>query len=216
MSDVRATSPGPRVDHLVFATLDLDRGVEHIEDLLGVRPTPGGRHLGRGTHNALLALGADVYLEIIAPDPEQPDPSTPRAFGLDRLKEPGLVAWAAGTNDVDSVRARAEASAILLGSAQNGSRQRADGVMLSWRYTDPATVVADGLIPFFIDWGKSPHPALTAPQGARLVALRAEHPDPASLQRQLQLLEIQMSVIRGRRPSLVAVIDGRRGRVELR
>jgi hypothetical protein len=201
---------------LVFATLDLDRGVEHIEDLLGVRPTPGGRHLGRGTHNALLALGADVYLEIIAPDPEQPDPSTPRAFGLDRLKEPGLVAWAAGTNDVDSVRARAEASAILLGSAQNGSRQRADGVMLSWRYTDPATVVADGLIPFFIDWGKSPHPALTAPQGARLVALRAEHPDPASLQRQLQLLEIQMSVIRGRRPSLVAVIDGRRGRVELR
>src|SRR5690349_1003202 len=82
----------PRVDHLVWATPDLNRGIDQIENLLGVRPTFGGRHLGRGTHNALLALGNDVYLEIIAPDPEQPDPPTPRAFGVDGVTEPRLVA----------------------------------------------------------------------------------------------------------------------------
>ena len=55
----------------------------------------------------------------------------------------------------------------------SGSRRRTDGVLLSWRYTDPQTVLADGLVPFFIDWGQSPHPARTAAQGASPIALRA-------------------------------------------
>ena len=84
-----------KVDHLVYGTPDLNRGIEEIEKLLGVRATPGGKHPGRGTHNALLGLGPTTYLEIIAPDPEQPQPKTPRPFGLDGLKQPGLIAWAA-------------------------------------------------------------------------------------------------------------------------
>jgi hypothetical protein len=200
---------------LVYATTDLARGIEQIDDLLGVRPTIGGRHLGRGTHNALVALGTDVYLEIIAADPDQPDPPTPRLFGLDGLKEPRLATWAAKSRDLDGVRARAAASNILLGRITDGNRRRADGVMLAWRYTDPATVVSEGLIPFFIDWGESPNPALSAPQGARLVALRAEHPDPTTLRHRLDALEIQMPVADGP-PALIAVIDGQRGRVELR
>jgi glyoxalase-like protein len=204
------------VDHLVYATPDLSRGIEQIEKLLGVQPAIGGRHVGRGTHNALVALGEATYLEIIAPDPEQPDPPTPRAFGLDDLEEARLVTWAAKSNDVERVRAEAEMGGVLLGGIQEGSRRRPDGVTLSWRYTNPATVVADGLIPFFIDWGKSPNPAVTAPQGARLVALRAEHPDATSVLRQLQLLGIELPVSAGRRRALIAMIDSPRGRVELR
>src|SRR5215831_16030921 len=114
---------GLQVDHVVYATRDLNHGIDYIESLLGVRPAFGGRHVGRGTYNALLALGPDAYLEIIGPDPEQPDPPGPRAFGLDRVREPRLVAWAARSDDVDGVRARAEANGILLGRVQNGSRQ---------------------------------------------------------------------------------------------
>jgi glyoxalase-like protein len=204
------------IDHLVYATPDLNRGIDEIESLLGVRPAIGGRHLGRGTHNALVALGESVYLEIIAPDPGQSDPPTPRAFGLDNLEKAQLVTWAAKSNDVESVRVAAETSGIFLGGIQQGSRQRPDGVTLSWRYTNPATVVADGLIPFFIDWGKSPNPAASAPQGARLVALRAEHPDATSVLRQLQRLGIEMRVSPGRQRALIATIDSPRGRVELR
>src|SRR5438128_5248411 len=82
-----------QVDHLVYATPDLDLGVATIEKLLGVRATTGGQHPGFGTRNALIALGPSMYFEIIGPDPEQPKPAGPRRFGIDELKEPKLIAW---------------------------------------------------------------------------------------------------------------------------
>src|SRR5260370_42198553 len=77
-----------RIDHLVYATPDLNSGIEAVEKLTGVRATPGGQHPGRGTRNALIALGPTSYLEIIGPDPEHPAPPHPRQFGIDGLKAP--------------------------------------------------------------------------------------------------------------------------------
>jgi Glyoxalase-like domain len=205
-----------KVDHLVYATPDLNRGVEEIEKILGVRATPGGQHPGRGTRNALITLGPAIYLEIIAPDPEQPPPKTPRPFGIDGLKESRLVAWAAKGSDLERLRDEAARKGARLGEVMSGSRRRTDGILLSWRYTDPQTVLADGLIPFFIDWGQSPHPARTAAQGASLIALRAEHPDAQRVQRLLNELGLDLPVQRGTAPALVAIIDSPRGRVELR
>ncbi|HKQ91694.1 MAG TPA: VOC family protein [Blastocatellia bacterium] len=205
-----------KVDHLVYATRDLNRGVEEIEKILGVRATPGGQHPGSGTRNALITLGPAIYLEIIAPDPEQPPPKTPRPFGIDGLKESRLVAWAAKGSDLGRLRDEAARKGARLGEVLSGSRRRTDGVLLSWRYTDPQTVLADGLVPFFIDWGQSPHPARTAAQGASLIALRAEHPDAQRVQRLLNELGLDLPVQTGATPALVAVIDSPRGRVELR
>jgi glyoxalase-like protein len=205
-----------RVDHLVYATPDLNRGVEEIEKILGVRATPGGQHPGRGTRNALITLGPAIYLEIIAPDPEQPPPKTPRPFGIDGLKESRLVAWAAKGSDLGRLRDEAARKGARLGEVLSGSRRRTDGVLLSWGYTDPQTVLADGLVPFFIDWGQSPHPARTAAQGASLIALRAEHPDAQRVQRLLNELGLDLPVQTGATPALVAIIDSPRGRVELR
>jgi len=205
-----------KVDHLVYATPDLNRGVEEIEKILGVRATPGGQHPGRGTRNALITLGPAIYLEIIAPDPEQPPPKTPRPFGIDGLKESRLVAWAAKGSDLERLRDEAARKGGRLGEVMSGSRRRTDGVLLSWRYTDPQTVLADGLVPFFIDWGQSPHPARTAAQGAALIALRAEHPEAQRVQRLLNELGLDLPVQTGAAPALVATIDSPRGRVELR
>ena len=205
-----------RVDHLVYATPDLQRGIDTIEGQLGVKATPGGQHPGLGTRNALVALGPTSYLEIIGPDPDQPKPDGPRRFGIDDLKAPRIVRWVAKTSELEAVAVRAARSNVPLGGVIPGSRRRPDGVVLSWRYTNPNTVAADGLVPFFIDWGTSPHPALTAAPGASLVQLRAEHPDPEQVQRMLNRLGLDLRIIRGFPPAIIATIDSPHGRVELR
>lgn len=211
-----ATELLARIDHLVYATPDLNRGVEEIEKLLGVRATPGGQHPGRGTRNALITLGPASYLEIIGPDPDQPPPKASRPFGIDGLTKSKLVAWAAKGADLERLRDDAVRKGIGLGEALSGSRRRTDGVLLGWRYTDPQTVLADGLVPFFIDWGQSPHPAQSAAKGASMIALRAEHPDAQRVERLLRELGLDLPVKSGAAPALVAVIDSPRGRVELR
>lgn len=205
-----------RVDHLVYGTPDLNVAVEKIDRLLGVRATPGGQHPGRGTRNALVALGPATYLEIIGPDPDQPKPNAPRTFGVDDLSEPRLVTWAAKGTDLARLVSDAANHGIKLGNVAPGSRRRPDGLLLTWQYSNPAVVVEDGIVPFFIDWGKTPHPAASAAQGATLADLRAEHPEPERVQKALSNLGLDLPVRKGPKPALVATIHGPRGSVELR
>jgi len=205
-----------RVDHLVYATPDLELGIERIHEVLGIRAATGGSHPGRGTRNALVALGTTSYLEIIGPDPDQPAPAGGRPFRIDALKAPALVAWAAKGQKLDALAADAKTRGVALGPVVDGSRKRPDGVTLAWRYTDPRTVVAEGVVPFFIDWGASPHPARTAAAGATLVALRAEHPNPARARAALAALGIDLPVARARRAGLVATIESPKGLVDIR
>jgi len=204
-----------RVDHLVYAVPDLEAAVDALEATLGVRAAAGGRHPAEGTRNFLLALGPAVYLEIIGPDPSGPAPSRPRWFGTDGLGEPRLVAWAARGEDLDRIVAVAAAAGVRLGPVGSGSRERADGQLLSWRFTDPRVVVEGGVVPFFIDWGGTPHPALSAPQGAILEGLRAEHPVPERAERAVSIVGLDLPVAPGREPRLIATLRTPRGLVDL-
>src|SRR6266853_357152 len=163
-----------RIDHLVYATPDLQTGIDTAAQLFGVRASQGGQHPGEGTRNALIALGPTSYFEIIGPDPEQPKPERGRRFRIDEITAPRLTTWVAKGSDLDRFASRAAAQGVNLGAVISGSRKRPDGVVLKWRYTDPRTVLADRLIPYFIDWGSSPHPSATATKGVSLLSLRAE------------------------------------------
>ena len=205
-----------RVDHLVYAVPNLHAGIERIESLLGIRATSGGQHPGAGTRNALIALGTATYLEIIGPDPEQPTFRGSRLFGIDTLAAPKLVTWAANATDLERLAARDLGGGVRLGEVRSGSRQTSEGLLLSWRFTHPGTVVAGGIVPFFIDWGETRHPARTAAQSAVLVELRSEHPEPEPVKGSLKKLELNLPVSKGPAPALVASIDSPRGRVILR
>jgi hypothetical protein len=211
-----AADPIARIDHLVYATPDLNAGVDRIAQLLGVRALPGGQHLGIGTRNALIALGPSCYLEIIGPDPDQPAPARPRTFGIDDLKAPRLAAWVAKGTHLEDLARDAASRGVRLGEVISGSRRRPDGVLLSWRYTDPRTVVAEGIVPYFIDWGSSPHPAATAASGVTLTGLRAEHPDAPRVHQMLRQLGLDLPVKRGPAPALIATLSTSKGVVELR
>jgi hypothetical protein len=203
------------VDHLVYATADLDRGIAELERVLGVRASPGGQHPIWGTRNALVALGSSSYLEIIAPDPDHSSPSEGRPFGLEALASSRLVGWAAKGSGLTNFRDAAAQQGVELGRVLSGSRKQADGTVLTWELTDLRCVVSDGIVPFFIDWGKSPHPALVASRGATLVGLRAEHPDAEHVLRMLRVVAVDLKVGVGAAPALIAEIDCPYGRVLL-
>ncbi len=207
-------APSIRTDHLVYAVPDLAAAVERIAAEWGVRPAIGGQH-PYGTHNALLALGPHTYLEIIAPDPAQPDPPLGRAFGMDdHPSQTQLVTWAAATVDLDATRAAALAQGYDAGDVMEGSRLRPDGVKIAWRSTRLVPVErgwpppGDGLLPFLIEWGAgTPHPSTTSPGGCTLVSLRAEHPNPAAIRQMLAALGLDIAVNVGPAPALFAVIE---------
>src|SRR5215510_12628828 len=204
------------VDHIVYGVDDLQAGIDELAGRLGVRAAPGGKHVGRGTHNALLELGGDSYLEIIALDPDQAQAASPVAFALDRIRLPRLVGWATRVTDIELRARQARELGYDPGPVQAMSRRRPDGVLLEWRLTrhtpDPTHLV----LPFLIDWGSSPHPSQASTAGVTLVDLRAEHPSPADVRRMLAALDVDLVVDEGAEAVLVATLDSPGGRVVLR
>jgi len=165
----------------------------------------------------LLALGAAVFLEVIAPDPERPDPVIPPLFGIDKLTEPKLTAWAAKEDQLDNRLTKLQQSGITFGAKLSGQRKKPDGTILKWELSDPLTVVGNGVVPFLIDWGQTPHPAAAMPQKCRLMDLSIEHPEIgqiAEILRVLDLEDMQLSV--ASEPALVATIQTPKGIVTLR
>ena len=146
------------IDHLVYAAPSLPAAIADVAERFGVRAQAGGKHIGLGTHNALLALGPRTYLEIIAPDPGQPEPSMPRPFGLDRVSYGRLAGWALACDDIDAAVAGARSHGYDPGDVINGRRVGPTGTALRWRMTISRT--ADGLVPFLINWGDTEHPPL--------------------------------------------------------
>jgi hypothetical protein len=207
---------GMEIDHIICGVADLVAGIGAMEDLLGVRAAMGGKHLGLGTHNALLSLGGGAYLEIIAPDPEQPNPSRPLPWGLAALREPRLLTWAVKAPDIEAQAERAKAAGVDVGPVLRMSRERPDGTRLEWALTFREQPLGDGLVPFLIAWEPGPHPSETSPGGCRLGSLRGEHPEADRIAGMLAAVGVEMEVSRGERPMLIATVEGGRGVVELR
>ena len=91
------------IDHLIFASRDLRSGVELIEETTGALAAPGGPHPGIGTHNALLSFDDETYFEIIAIDPDQPEPARARPFRLDDGLRPRLAGFAIHPSGGDTI-----------------------------------------------------------------------------------------------------------------
>ncbi len=202
------------IDHLVYAAPDLPAAVAEVEERFGVRAQAGGKHTGAGTHNALLALGPQAYLEIIAPDPGQPTPPVPRPFGVDGLRRGGLVSWALSCDDIDAAVARARSLGYDPGEVADGQRAAPDGTVLRWRLTH--NTMPGSLIPFLISWGDTEHPARSAPPGLTLEAFHLEHPDPPSLAPLLTALGADVEIKPAATAAFVARLSGPNGSHELR
>lgn len=146
------------LDHIVYATPQLDATVAEFTERTGVRPSVGGVHTGLGTRNYLVSLGEEVYLEIIGPDTQSPEPRQSRPFGIDQITAPTVATWVLRPADLDAAVAKARGRGYDPGAVRGMSRTAADGTCVSWRLTDIDAAGTLGLVPFLIDWGTARHP----------------------------------------------------------
>ena len=185
-----------------------------LAEQTGVEAAPGGPHPGEGTRNALLALDGGRYLEVIAPDPEQPLEHNLGA-GLAGLPAPRLLTFALRTDDVEAAVARSTERGVAFAPVRAMSRRLPDGRELAWRLAMPAVPELAPLVPFWIDWGDAPHPSADAPAGCTLASFTARHPDPDRLRRCYEALDAVVPVSAASEPGLRAEIGAPAGVVAL-
>lgn len=190
-----------RFDHIAIAAESLEAGVAWVEAQLGVRLTGGGKHPTMGTHNRLLSLG-DLYLEVIAVDPEAAPPGRPRWFDLDGFAgAPRITNWVVESDDLLTDLGRAP-----VGSGVPMALARGD---YRWRMAVPENgrLPFDGAFPALIQWD-GPHPALALPDmGVRLQRLVIHHPEAEALRAGLHLADDRVEIAWGAEKRLAAVFD---------
>lgn len=179
------------LDHIVIAAHDLEQGAGYLRKLLGVDVPAGGRHQNMATHNLVMQLGNDAYLEVIAIDEQGQPPRHPRWFALDTApmraaiaSQPRLVTWVMNTANLGELVERVD---FDIGLPTRLSRDD-----LSWEIAlpDDGRLLGDGMLPYCIQWHSKPHPSQAmADTGCLLQELTIYHNRPRWLEERLDALE---------------------------
>jgi len=206
-----------QLDHIAVTAPSLAEGVEYVRQALGVTLQVGGEHPHMGTHNYVLKLGEQVYLEVISINPDAPDPDRPRWFNLDKLdvnQAPRLATWIVRTDDI---QAAVSASPIFLGNIEPMSRGD-----LNWQIAIPedGSLPLGGVVPTLIQW-QDIHPANRLQNlGCALLRLEGFHPEAEKVSGVLETIGFQgefsvSPLAPSERPYLVAHIQTPTGEREL-
>lgn len=174
-----------KLDHITVITPTLTEGVAHVRDCLDLEVPFGTRHDYMGTHNHRLQLKNNVYLEIVALDPEGTAPDRARWFGLDNPEKvrsdwdegQRLRGWVASTDAIESVLSTHGA---IFG---NKVPLPTDNPTFFFAIPEDGSLPLDGAAPSLIDHRGDPTSMAEIPDlGARLLSLTLEHPDPAAVE----------------------------------
>jgi hypothetical protein len=185
--------PGNPIDHITVTAGTLQRGADFVEQSLDVDMQAGGEHPRMGTHNRLLRLGGDMFLEVIAVNPSAQPPERPRWFDLDwvsRLAPPALSTWVIRTRDIRATHAAASED---LGNIEPMSRGE-----LNWLITFPedGSVALDGVAPALIEWQADVLPASRLEdKGLSLIKLEIFHAEPVRISRLLDSIGFDGPVV---------------------
>lgn len=142
-----------RFDHAVIAVRDLDEAIRRYQ-ALGFDVRPGGRHVGLGTHNALIRFGLD-YLELLS----VADQAEAAAGGIvietlvDFLgkREGGLLGYALASSNLEQEVAYLRHTEFP-SEPLAMQRMRPDGNLLKWRLLFPGNMPWRRPWPLLIQW----------------------------------------------------------------
>lgn len=174
------------IDHIVLANTNLAELIKYFTDASGISPAPGGAHPAWGTHNALVKLSATQYLELIAP---QPGKTGPWARQFKNFHEPTLAGWCVRAANLAQIANAAHAYGCRT-RKMAGSRRTTDGTLLEWELLFLSHPKLNPALPFFINWGDTPHPASTLEAGIALQSFSIATPGADELTELLAAVDI--------------------------
>jgi hypothetical protein len=194
----------PHVDHIMLGAANLDAGVRELESLTGIRAVYGGEHPHLGTHNAIVSLGPETYIEVIAP--RAGATVSDDLADLAKLEHLTPVGWAVAVDDVRALKAHLAKSGIKTTEPRPGSRKTPSGDVLRWETVNIES--AGDNAPFFIHWAEPrTHPAKSAPGGCTLTNIEFEDPNVAEMTRIEQALGFDFVVREAKTPSMSVTLN---------
>jgi hypothetical protein len=143
-----------KLDHIVFGARSLEEGTNFIEKKLDIKLSEVGYHDFMGTHNRVVKVDKDVYLEVIAIDPSSKSPNENRWFNLDnpilqkKLEySPQMIGYVIETKDKEILK---QFSTPIEASRGN----------YKWNFAMPSLesnffnkeLIENGIIPSLINW----------------------------------------------------------------
>lgn len=198
------TTMTPHVDHIMLGAANLDAGVRELESLTGIRAVYGGEHPHLGTHNAIVSLGPETYIEVIAP--RAGAKVSDDLADLAKLEHLTPVGWAVALDDVRALKQHLAKSGIKTTEPRPGSRTTPSGDVLRWETVGIESPVDNA--PFFIHWAEPrKHPAKSAPGGCTLVNIEFEDPNVVELTRIEKALGFDFVVHEAKTPSMSVTLN---------
>ncbi len=206
----------PNLDHIVLAVPDIEQTIQELSEKLGVLPSIGGKHLTRGTKNALLHLGNKCYLEILAIDHENNTFWGPRWMGVDLITKPTITRWALQTDRIDTKSKCLTQHNPKLGNIVDGERKTPEGETLRWKMTLPQPEPEVDIIPFYLDWSLSDiHPTDRLEKGCSLQKITFYSPHPDKEKRVLEDLSLNVDIHQAEASKILISVIGKHGIIEL-
>ena len=202
-----------KLDHFMYAASNLEALQETFRGLTGIDADKGGVHPGLGTRNALAALGSDVYIELIAPDPKQ---SVPGSWGerFGGFVESQIFTYVVKCADLEHCQAQLKEMGFQ-SELIEASRTTPSGAVLRWRLLLPVANPFENYFPIFIDWLDTRHPAQTIVKGCTLTLFEIGHVRAPELSHIFSVLGVDLPVLQADRPYFQVRLDTPQGLVIL-
>ena len=205
-----------RIDHIVIGATNLISGTKTLETKLSTKFSPGGEHKTMGTHNKLLKLQSNIYLEIISNNPNVSKPSRQRWFSLDESsikekikKSPRLLCWVL---EVDNIEDTVKKCGYNPGEILQLSRDE-----LTWKVTVPSNgkLVENGVLPALIESPRDQHPTNKLNDNQVLInKLSLFHPEPYKIKNILSnLIESDLIRVSEGFPKIELILTTQNGKV---
>ena len=205
-----------RIDHIVIGAANLISGTKILETKLSTKFSPGGEHMIMGTHNKLLKLQSNIYLEVIANNPNVDKPSRQRWFSLDeaRTKEkikhfPRALCWVL---EVDNIENTVKKCGYNPGEILQISRGE-----LTWKITVPSNgrLADNGVLPALIEWPSDQHPSKKLTNSKVSISkLSLFHPEPYKIKNIISnLIESDLIRVSEGLPKIELILTTQNGKV---